>query len=246
MPPTEQQRLALRDRPSGLPVMKQRWAGLGFFHWETDPETLAARLPPGLHVDTFAGKAYLGIVPFFMERIRPVGLPPLPWLSWFHELNLRTYVHDNAGNPGVWFFSLDCNQPLAVEIARRAFNLPYEHAAMSSSTEDGLIRFRSHRKASPLPAAEFTYPLPENPQPAAPGTLEWFLVERYLLFSADAKGNLHTGRVHHTPYLIEPMPSGKCSTTPFALNGFPEPETPPVSLLTAAAVEVTVFPLRKA
>jgi uncharacterized protein len=246
MPSTEQQRHALRIRPPGLPVMKQRWAGLGFFHWETDPEILAKRLPQGLHVDTIAGKAYLGVVPFFMERIRPVGLPPLPWLSWFQELNLRTYVHDDEGNPGVWFFSLDCNQPIAVEIARRAFNLPYEHAAMSSSTEEGLIRYRSRRKDSPLPAAEFTYPLPENPQPAAPGSLEWFLVERYLLFSADAQGALHTGRVHHSPYLIEAIPAGLCSTTPFALNGFPEPETPPVSLLAAAPVDVTVFPLRKA
>ena len=243
--PTDQQRLAQRNRPPGIPVMKQRWAGLGFFHWETDPEMIAARLPAGLNVDTFGGKAYLGVVPFFMERIRPVCLPPLPWLSWFHELNLRTYVHDDAGNPGVWFFSLDCNQPLAVEIARCAFNLPYEHAAMSSSVEGGIIRYRSRRKASPLPAADFTYPLPEKPRPAEPGTLEWFLVERYLLFSSDAQGNLHTGRVHHSPYLIEPMPSGKCSTTPFAHNGFPEPETQPISMLVAAPVDVTVFPLRR-
>ena len=242
--PTEQQRLALRNRPPGLPVMTQRWAGLGFFHWEADPALFAARLPAGLHVDSFGGKAYLGIVPFFMERIRPVCLPPLPWLSWFHELNLRTYVHDDAGNPGVWFFSLDCNQPIAVEIARRAFHLPYEHAEMSSETQGRIIHYRSCRKASPLPAAGFTYPLPENPQPAAPGTLEWFLVERYLLYSADAKGHLRTGRVHHSPYLIEPFATGSCSTTPYTLNGFPEPRTPPVSQLAAAPVDVTIFPLR--
>ena len=246
MPPTDSQRLAQTQRPAGLPVMQQRWAGLGLFHWEADPEIIAARLPAGLHVDTFGGKAYLGIVPFFMERIRPVGLPPLPWLSWFHELNLRTYVHDDAGNPGVWFFSLDCNQPLAVEIARRAFHLPYQHAEMSSVSQGRLIHYRSRRKASPLPAAEFTYPLPQNPQPASLGSLEWFLVERYLLFSTNARGDIHTGRVHHSPYLIQPMPEGKCSTIPFTLNGFPEPETPPVSQLTAAAVNVTVFPLRKA
>lgn len=245
MPPTDQQRLDLRNRPPGFPVMKQRWGGLGFFHWEAEPELIAARLPRGLHVDTFQGKAYLGVVPFFMERIRPVGLPPLPWLSWFHELNLRTYVHDDAGNPGVWFFSLDCNQPLAVEIARRAFNLPYQHAVMSSSVEGGVVNFRSRRKASPLSAAEFTYSLPKKPQPAHNSSLEWFLVERYLLFSADAEGNLHIGRVHHAPYLIEPIALGKYSTTPFALNGFPEPKCPPVSLLTATAVDVTIFPLRK-
>ena len=245
MPPTEFQRLAIHERPSGFPVMKQRWAGLGFFHWAVDPELVASRLPSGLHVDTFDGKAWLGIVPFFMQRIRPVLLPPLPWLSWFHELNLRTYVFDDNGNPGVWFFSLDCNQPVAVEIARRAFNLPYEHAAMSSSTDGNRIRYRSRRKGSPLPEAGFTYTLPASPKPAEPRSLEWFLVERYLLFSADRAGKLHTGRVHHTPYLIGTMVGAECSTLPFALNGFPEPASPPVSALSACPVDVTVFPLRK-
>jgi uncharacterized protein YqjF (DUF2071 family) len=245
MHPTESQRLAQRNRPEGFPVMKQRWAGLGFFHWPADPEMIAARLPKGLHVDTFEGKAWIGIVPFFMQRIRPVFLPPLPWLSWFHELNLRTYVFDEIGNPGVWFFSLDCNQPIAVEVARRTFNLPYEHAAMTSATGDGMIRYRSSRKTSGLSEASFHYPLPRAPRAAEPGSLEWFLVERYLLYSADAKGRLHTGRVHHTPYLIETMGSAECSTIPFALNGFPEPISPPVSMLSAAPVDVTVFPLRK-
>jgi uncharacterized protein YqjF (DUF2071 family) len=245
MQPTEELRLAQRERPTGFPVMKQRWAGLGFFHWKMDLDAIAARLPPGLQVDTFEGDAYVGVVPFFMERIRPVGLPPLPWLSWFHELNLRTYVFDEKGNPGVWFFSLDCNQPIAVEIARHTFNLPYEHAAMSSSADNGVIHYKSLRKVSQLPEAGFTYPLPSDPKPAAPGSLDWFLVERYLLFSADRKGKLHTGRVHHSPYLIEPMVTGSCSTIPFALNGFTEPESPPVSMISAAPVDVTVFPLRK-
>ncbi len=245
MKPTEEQRFAMRQRPPGFPVMKQRWAGLGFFHWEVEPDVIAARLPEGLHVDTFTDRAYLGVVPFFMHRIRPVGLPPLPWLSWFHEMNVRTYVHDDDGNPGVWFFSLDCDQPLAVEIARRAFHLPYQHAEMSSSEEGGMIRYRSHRKSSILPHSEFEYPIPANPQFAAAGSLEWFLVERYLLFSSDKQGNLHRGRVHHSPYLIEPMSEGNCSKTPFALNGFIEPESAPVSLLAAAPVDVTVFPLRR-
>ena len=245
MPPTDQQRLATRERPSGFPVMKQRWAGLAFFHWSVDPETIASRLPPGLHVDTFRGKAWIGIVPFFMQRIRPVGLPPLPWLSWFHELNVRTYVFDENGDPGVWFFSLDCNQPIAVEIARKAFNLPYEHAAMSSTTGDE-THYRSRRKNSTLPEATFRYPSTVSPEPAILGSLEWFLVERYLLFSASKKGTLHIGRVHHSPYLIEPATGTECSTTPFALNGFPEPTCPPESILLANPVDVTIFPLRKA
>ena len=244
MPPTAQQRLAARNRPSDLPVMRQRWAGLAFFHWSIDAETIASRLPPGLHLDTFEGKAYIGIVPFFMHRIRPVGLPPLPWLSWFHELNVRTYVYDENGNPGVWFFSLDCDQPIAVEIARKAFNLPYQNAAMSSTVGDE-IHYSIRRKNSDLPAATFRYPTPTSPEPAAPGTLDWFLIERYLLFSADKKGTLHTGRVHHSPYRIEPASGTAHSTTPFALNGFPEPATPADSVILANPVDVTVFPLRK-
>ncbi len=244
MPPTAQQRLAARECPSGFPVMKQRWAGLAFFHWPVDPETISSRLPPGLHLDTFEGKAYIGIVPFFMQRVRPIGLPPLPWLSWFHELNVRTYVFDEKGNPGVWFFSLDCDQPIAVEIARRAFNLPYRHAAMSSTTGDE-IHYRSRRKNLPLPEASFRYSTPSSPEPAAPGSLDWFLVERYLLFSTDAESNLHTGRVHHSPYLIEQATGTGYSTMPFTLNGFPEPTSPPASVLLANPVDVTVFPLRE-
>lgn len=243
--PTEAQRLAMRDRPPGIPVMKQRWAGLGFFHWAVDPNLITDRLPAGLHVDTFGGKAYLGIVPFFMQRIRPVGLPPLPWLSWFHELNVRTYVFDEYGNPGVWFFSLDCNQPIAVEIARRMFSLPYQHASMSSKCFEKTIDYRSRRKNTELPEAVFSYPLPVSPAPAKIGSLNWFLVERYLLFSADRSGRLHTGRVHHTPYLIEEMASGTCSGIPFALNGFEIPFDAPVSMISASPVDVSVFPLTR-
>ena len=244
MPPTQSQRLSARDRPPGFPVMKQRWSGLAFFHWAIDPDVIASRLPPGLHVDTFDGKAWIGIVPFFMQRIRPTGLPPLPWLSWFHELNVRTYVYDEDGNPGVWFFSLDCNQPIAVEIARCAFNLPYEHAAMSSEIGE-TITYRSRRKSSQLPDATFQYPHTRAPEPADLGSLEWFLVERYLLFSVNKNRVLHTGRVHHLPYLIETAPGSFCSTIPFSLNGFQEPTSPPDSFLLASPVDVSIYPLRK-
>jgi uncharacterized protein YqjF (DUF2071 family) len=238
------QRLALRERPRGLPVMRQRWANLGFFHWAVDPALVVERLPGGLHVDTFEGRAWLGVVPFFMQRIRPVGVPALPWFSWFLELNVRTYVHDDRGNSGVWFFSLDCNQLLAVEIARRSFQLPYEHAVMSAKEHHGVIDYRSRRRRQSDDAV-FRYPVAKNPLAAAEGSLEWFLLERYLLFSANRSGNLFSGRVHHQPYRFEPMESAAWSTEPLRLNGFPEFSTPPDSMLTAATVDVTVFPLRR-
>jgi hypothetical protein len=132
MIPTLNQRLAHRDKPSAFPVMRQRWSRLLFLHWPMEPDVIQATLPPGLTVDTFDGRAWIGVVPFFMERIRPVFCPPVPGISWFLELNVRTYVHNEQGNSGVWFYSLDCNQPLAVEIARRLFHLPYQHAEMKA------------------------------------------------------------------------------------------------------------------
>lgn len=238
------QRSAMRERPPGSPVMRQRWAGLGFFHWAVDPALIADRLPQGLHVDTFEGHAWLGVVPFYMQRIRPNWSPPVPWLSWFLELNVRTYVHDGQGNSGVWFFSLDCNQPIAVEIARRSFQLPYEHATMSACQRNGRIEYHSRRRRETIDA-QFHYPIATRPKPAEPESLEWFLVERYLLFSANRAGNLFCGRVHHSPYLIDPMNEATCSAEPLRLNDFPTFAHPPDSMISAAAVDVSVFPLRR-
>jgi uncharacterized protein len=197
-------------------------------------------------VDTFESKAWLGVVPFFMARVRPSGLPPLPWLSWFMELNLRTYVYDDHGNAGVWFFSLDCNQPLAVEIARRCFNLPYEHAVMRSKTSGNRVEYHSRRKGPSRSEAEYIYETPTAHRPAEPKTLEWFLVERYLLFSSNSTGKIFTGRVHHVPYEISDGGCKKVSTEPIRLCGFPTPTDAPHSVLTATDVDVSIFPLRRA
>ena len=224
--------------------MRQRWSGLLFLHWPVESALITERLPQGLHVDTFDGMAWLGVVPFFMDRVRPVGLPPVPWLSWFMELNVRTYVHDAEGNPGVWFFSLDCNQPLAVEIARRAFHLPYQHAVMRSARSGRRILYQSRRRAEDGNAV-FEYEVPAKTAPAAEGSLEWFLVERYLLFSSDGNGGLFRGRVHHAPYQIARAGCSQWSAEPLRLNGFPVPVGPPTSMLTAATVDVAVYPLRR-
>lgn len=225
--------------------MRQRWAGLLFLHWPVDAALIAERLPAGLHVDTHDGSAWLGVVPFFMDRIRPVGLPPVPGISWFLELNVRTYVYDSNGNPGVWFFSLDCNQALAVEIARRAFHLPYEHAAMHGLKRGDRIHYRCRRKTPDAIEAVFDYPIARDTQPAGAGSLEWFLVERYLLFSADRHGGLFHGRVHHAPYQIASARCDGYSAEPLRLNGFDIPAAPPASVLTAEPVDVRVFPLRR-
>ena len=223
--------------------MAQRWANLLFLHWRVKPELLEDRLPKGLHLDLHEGMAWLGIVPFSMQRIRPYGLIPLPWLSWFLELNVRTYVVDENGIPGVWFFSLDCNQPLAVEYARYKFHLPYQHASMSSRKQNERIHYSCRRK-SRKEAAEYIYSSQGHTSAATEGSLEFFLAERYLLISCDREGHLHYGRVHHSPYQLAPANLDRWSPAPIEWNGIPAPTHQPDSALWADPVDVTVYPLQ--
>lgn len=240
--PTPLQRLALRQPPTATPVMRQRWSDLLFLHWPIAPEVIRPHLPRGLHVDLFDDQAWIGVVPFAMERVRPVGLPPVPWVSWFLELNVRTYVHDESGRPGVWFFSLDCNQPIAVEVARRFFHLPYHHARMSAKVRGAEIFYSSCRKGSDT-VSRFRYRRPVGAEPAREGSLEWFLVERYLLFTTDRAGNIRSGRVHHEPYRIAAAKCDQWSSAPIEEDGLGRVDGAPVSMLVAEPVDVAIYPL---
>ncbi len=236
------QRCDLRERPAGQVVGRQRWNHLLFAHWKVDPKLVQATLPRGLSVDTFAGAAYLGIVPFSMERVRPAWLPPLPWVSWFLELNVRTYVHDASGRPGVWFYSLDCNRALAVAIARRFFHLPYLNARMAASVRDGAIHYECQRRDVAARPCRYAWTPGAESATVAAGSLEFFLVERYLLFAADPAGRLYSGRVHHAPYLINSPTVSEFSVEPARQAGF-RLDGEPASLLAALPVDVSVFPL---
>ena len=242
--PTPAQRCDLRQRPAGQPVGRQRWNQLLFAHWIVDPVAVQATLPRGLYVDTFAGAAYLGIVPFAMERVRPAWLPPLPWLSWFLELNVRTYVHDATGRPGVWFYSLNCNQALAVAVARRFFHLPYCHARMTASVRDGAIHYECQRPDETARPCRYVWTPGATAAPVAPGLLDFFLVERYLLFAADPTGHLYSGRVHHAPYRVSAPNISEFSVEPARLAGF-RLDGEPASVLAALPVDVSIFPLMR-
>lgn len=240
---TIEAQLAARTRPSSTHVGSQRWNDLLFLHWEIEPQVVQATLPPGLTVDTFDGAAYIGIVPFFMQRVRPRWLPPVPWLSWFLELNVRTYVHDREGRPGVWFYSLDCNQPVAVAIARRIFHLPYFHAMMRATRSRGSVDYQCQRRGTSALSSYAWQPKGE-PREVTPGSLEFFLVERYALFSTDRSGALHCGRVHHQPYRISQALTPQFSAEPARQAGF-ELDGPPISTLCATRVDVSIFSLAK-
>jgi len=191
--------------------MTMRWEELLFLHWPVDPDLLRPHLPEALELETFDGKAWLGVVPFVMAATRFRWLPPMPTAHRFPECNLRTYVrhkHDaeHGGRPGVWFFSLDAQSRLAVEAARLGFGLPYFRAEMQCESTGGAVHYRSRRIDRRAPAAEFaaTWRTIAPPRPAAPSTLEHFLVERYCLYAL-RRGRLVRGDITHAPWQLAPV-----------------------------------------
>ena len=238
--PSLEQRLALRQCPTRQAVMHQRWDNLLFLHWEIDAEIIQDSLPPGLWVDRYQGKAYVAIVPFKMRGIRPHGLPAVPYLSNFLETNVRTYVHNAEGVPGVWFYSLDTDRWIAHWIAKRFFHLPYVWSRMSHKG----MHYEMTRHDQPQSARHAFEPEGELTE-AEPGTLDFFLLERYLLYSyAAKKRQLLTGQVHHRPYETCPVSLIHGDTTPLKWNGFPEPSNGPVHQCYSPGVEVDVFPVQ--
>ena len=230
--------LRARVRPTRRPVMRQSWDDLFFLHWEYAAEAIQSRLPAGLTVDTFEGKAYLGVVGFRMNAVRPLGLPALPWLSYFNELNVRTYVRDASGEPGVWFFSLDCDRAPAVMIARAGFGLPYEHAAMSFGP--GLAQ--SCRRQGEQETARYAWSAVSSPQIAAPGSLEFHLAERYSFFSVRG-GRLVRGQVHHAPYELSSTDTAAWSDLPLRWDGFDVSGRPPDFAHCCQGVAIEAFSL---
>jgi uncharacterized protein YqjF (DUF2071 family) len=159
-------------------------------------------VPAGLRIETFDGEAWVGVTPFLLTGLRLRGTMPLPGLSEFPELNVRTYVTDGK-KPGIWFFSLDAASATAVAAARRFYKLPYHRARMSIRREGGLVRFTSTRAepgSFPRTLMASYSPSGEEREPH-PGTLEHFLTERYCHYAAD-RGRLLRADIHHAPWRL--------------------------------------------
>ncbi len=184
--------------------MRMRWRELLFAHWVVDATIVRALVPAALPLDLFEGRCYVGAVPFLMESVTPRCLPPLPGLHAFPELNLRTYV-TAGGKPGVWFFSLDAGQKLAVRAARRFFHLPYFDAKFEIGLTSGQAAYKSVRTHKGAPPAQFsaTYRPIGTVYEASPGTLDAWLTDRYCLYSADATGNTYRGEIDHPPWPLQ-------------------------------------------
>jgi len=206
------QRAALRDtahRPWPLPagpwLMGQTWYDLLFAHWALAPELIRPLIPRPLDLDERDGRAWLGLTPFRVGGLRGRGMPPLPWLSRFPELNVRTYVH-YGGRAGIYFFSLDAARLAAVAAARRGYRLPYFHADMSARRAGQWVRYRSIRIDSSAAQAEFQAGYgPTGPRlPIEHGSVERWLSERYCLYVVDDRGRALRANIHHSPWPLQP------------------------------------------
>jgi uncharacterized protein len=244
-------RLSPTLEPKQTAVLHQNWHHLLFLHWEVPPAELHTLIPPRLTLDTFEGKAYVGLVPFTLTGVRAMLTPPLPWISSFHEVNVRTYVHCEGRDPGVWFFSLDASSTIAVAAARAMYKLAYFDAEIEfSATGEPLpeIAFRSHRTdprgVSPANAHLRYRPVEGPAQPAQLGSLEHFLVERYILYAEDEQRQLYRARVHHQPYPVQRAELLEFDETLIWAAGVRRHEQPAARHY-AREVNVKVYPLEK-
>ena len=237
-------RVSIRQRPALLPIMYQSWRKLLFMHWKLPPELLRPHIPNRLEIDTFDGAAWIAITPFIIRNNRPFFLPPLPLLSNFNEVNVRTYVHFK-GVPGVWFFSLDADSALAVLGARTGFRLPYHTARMSFKEEDDQIFYTSRRRASSAqtPVLEASWRKGEMIGEARLGSLEFFLVERYCLYAGSGR-HLYRARIFHPPWRLQRAELMNFRSTMLEAQGLPKPAGNPL-LHYSEILNTAIWPLKK-
>ena len=231
--------------PAGPWIMTQSWHDLLFAHWPVDARSLREKLPAGLPLDVYDGQAWIGIVPFHMTNVAPRGVPSIPFVSAFPELNVRTYV-TLEGKPGVYFFSLDAGSSIAVAAARTLLGLPYYSAKMTVDTAGGEIRYHSARESRMPGVAEFaaTY-RPVGPvQAPVPGTLEHFLTERYCLYTVDESFHARRLQIHHPPWPLQKAEAAITVNTMAEAAGIRLPSTAPL-LHFARRQDMVAWPMEK-
>ena len=198
----------VEHRPWPLPsrswVMRMNWEDLLFMHWPVDASVLRSKIPPGLELDLFDGEAWIGVVPFRMADTTLRFLPTLPGLSNFCELNVRTYVR-RGDRAGVWFFSLDAANRIAVRAARAWFHLPYFDAKMRCAANGEDIEYSSRRTHRGMTPGIFdaSYGPRGEVYASRAGTLEHWLTERYALYACDPRGTILEGQIHHRPWPLQ-------------------------------------------
>ncbi len=255
-------RIAPTHRPDERVIGYHCWSNLLFVHWRVPAEEIEPLIPSRLTLDTFDGEAWIGLVPFHMSGVRPWWSPPILGISTFHETNVRTYVHLDGSDPGVWFLSLDAASSLAVRLARWRWHLPYYRSRMTVSRDGDNVHYSSQRLWPRTPNGPIADPRDirlsidaELGEPcgqpsadtsaynAVPDTIEHFFVERYILFAHSQSGQLLRGRVHHGSYPVRAARLDRLEENLTTATGISTKLGEP-HVLFSEGVDVEIFPLR--
>jgi uncharacterized protein len=217
----------LEHRPWPLPsrswVLGQTWEDLLFAHWRVPLTDVRPHVPRALEVEQHDGSAWLAIAPFRLSSLRLRGMLPLPLVSSFLEVNVRTYVRAADGRPGIWFFSLDASSTLAVAAARRLYDLPYFPARIVSVRRGEWIDVECARLGERGRVLCARYRPRGRAFHSEPGSLEWFLTERYCLYTTNARGVLLRAEIHHRPWALQTAEAeiSLATISPLELEGDP-------------------------
>jgi len=227
-------------RPWPLPeepwTSAQTWVDVAFLHWPVDVDDLRRLVPDSVELQAFDGSAWLGIVPFLLTGLRVRGLPPIPRLSTFPELNVRTYV-THGDRPGIWFFTLDAGSAWFVEAAKRLYRLPYQHARMRCERRGEYVHYEAARAGAAFSAR---YRGDGELFNAEPGSLEEFLTERYCLYTEDG-GRLYRADIHHPRWDLQ---QGSAVIDLNTMSPLPLPGEAP-HVLFSPLQDVVVWPLQE-
>ncbi len=219
--------------------MTQTWNDLLFAHWPVSFDHLRPLVPRELPLDVFNGQCWVGVVPFYMTNVRPRAVPPLPLLSQFAELNVRTYVTLN-NQPGVYFFSLDAASLPAVWGARTFYHLPYFYAVMQVRGEQGRVFYQSRRRGGNADL-QATYAAVSDVRQPALGTLDHWLTERYCLYTV-YRGRIFRCDIHHRPWPLQDAEATIALNTMHTAAKISLPSSPPL-LHFSAKQEVLIWPI---
>jgi len=209
--------------PVKWPVMYQRWDSLTFLHWRYEADVIRRLLPPGLELDTFDGAAWIGLTPFLLTDLRPPLCPPVPWISRFPEMNVRTYVRGPDGERGIWFFTLEAGRILAVLGARLSYGLPYRWASMRVRQTGKKIEYASERHFLRGRA----HAVIVRNSAIQPGEQELFLTARFRLYTKLA-GRLAFAQVDHPPWPLESADALQLEQNVIEYSGVPVPSGRPL------------------
>jgi len=172
----------------GEPLFVADWLRAVFIHYEVPAAELRSCVP--FQLDLFGGKAFISLVAFTMQGMRPhLGGRLAAWLlkpiSTNDYLNVRTFVR-HRNEAGIYFLTEWMNNRWSVRLGPFAFGLPYRFGDLNYQYrhETGTV-CGDVRETPGGPCLSYRADLSGSAfAPCAAGSLDEFLLERYTAFTA--------------------------------------------------------------